>query len=170
MIEIIGITSIILGIFWLLKLTINNKPITFLKLTNKKSSFYINNEGKYVISTVKGQFITILNGFKIVINQNFKTNSDLIINELKIRNKTFNKWHIGVEFLEFKITNAGSYNILIENTNKLIVKEPRFASKSRILDKINTDDIELAIGKYYPFYYRILAILLIIIGIVSFIL
>ncbi len=166
MIELIGIISILVGIFWMLKLTINNKPIVFLKLAGKETSFYINQEGKYAISTVKGKFITILNGFKIIINQNFKSNSDLIINELKIRNKTINKWHIGVEFLQFEIIDTGSYNILIENANKLIVKEPRFASKSRILDKIKTDDIELAIEKYYPFYHRILAVLLIIIGII----
>ncbi len=51
MIELIGIISILVGIFWMLKLTINNKPIVFLKLAEKVTSFYINQEGKYELGT-----------------------------------------------------------------------------------------------------------------------
>jgi len=168
-IEIITIILIIFGFVIFLKLTFYNNPIIFFKLidNDKDVSFYINNPGKYAISTVKGKFVTITNGFKIRINQNFKSSSDLLIQELKIRNKTYTKWHIGIEFLSFKIIDEGSYSLKIEGADNLIVKEPRFATKQRILDEIKKDEIELAIEKYYPFYHRIFAVILIIIGLVG---
>ncbi len=165
-IELIAIISIFIGVIWTLKLTINNKPIKFFKPTDKNVSFYINRTGKYAISTVKGKFVTILNGFRILISKNFKSNSNLDINELKLRNKTYNKWHIGVEFLIFDIKETGSYQLNIENDNKLVVKTPRFATNFRILDEVEKDEIEFAIEKYYPFYQRMIATLFMIIGLI----
>lgn len=166
MIGNIGMILIFIGIIWLVKLTINNKPISYIKLTEKEKSFYFNDEGKYAISTVKGRFVTMLDEFRIIIAQNFKSNADLPIDKLKMTNRTYNKWHIGIEFLVFQIKESGSYRIGVENPEKLIVKEPRFASKGRIHDRIDINEIELAIEKYFPFYYRIFAVLLIVTGVI----
>ena len=165
MVEYIGILLILLGLYWLYKLTINNKPVLFFNFTDNEKSVYINNIGNYAVSTVKGRFITIQKGFKISIKNSYINKSNVVSKELKIRNKTYNKWHIGVEFLKFNISEQGQYTIKVENPNNLIVKEPRFFTKSRVLDIIEPNDVELALEKYYPFYYRILAALIVITGI-----
>lgn len=160
-----GIILIFSGILWLLKISLKNKPITIFGLTDRNISIYFNNTGKFSVSTVKGRFVEIGNGFKLNIIQNFKNSNPLITKKLKFGIRTFIKNHFGSEFIKFRINEPGSYKIELEKIDKLIVKEPRFGTK-RVKDRIETSEIELAIIKFYPFWHRLISIMSISFGII----
>ena len=161
----LGASLIILSILWLLKISIKNKAISIFGLIENDKTIYFQSSGKFSISTVKGRFVEVKNGFNVLITQNFKNSIPLTTQNLKFGIRTYINFHVGNEFLRFDVSESGSYKIEIENPEFLIVKEPKFGAK-RVKERIETSEIELAVIKFYPFWHRLVSISMILGGLV----
>ncbi len=151
------------GVKWTLK-SFKTKEIICFPLNEKEKEFEIINIGLFTFSVLGGGYVNNSGNFLATIKS--KDNQKRIdLKENYIKTRFRKNWKIGVEFLQFKISNTGFYKVEIKNPEDLIVKKSMLKIKQIFQSPLPVENIEILIKETIPTRKKLFGIIFLVLGV-----
>ncbi|SFU65406.1 hypothetical protein SAMN05216480_111123 [Pustulibacterium marinum] len=159
----IGLTMTFFGVKWTVT-SFKAKEISCFPFNNLKKEFEIKRPGQYTLSIIGGGFVGNTSNFHISVKT--KDHQKIVDYEENFMRPRFRKnGKIGVEYLQFKISDSGLYKVEIENPEDLIVKKSIVKTKQFFQAPLAVENIEISIGETIPISKKLFGIIFLVLGV-----
>ncbi len=161
--SLIGFTLTFFGVKWTYR-SFKAKEIVGFPLIMKEQEFEISKPGLFALCIIGGGHVKNSGNFRVlIINTIDQKVIDLKENFMKPR---FRKnWKIGVEILNFKVSNSGHFKVQIENAEDLIVKKSMLITERFFQSSLSIRNIEVMIKETIPVSKRLFGIIFLVVGV-----
>lgn len=154
---------IFVGAKWTFKL-FKAKEIIVFPLIELKKEFEIKKPGLYTLCIIGGGYVKNSGSFRALVK--CKDTQEIIdIKENFIQPRFPKNWKMGVDYLQFKISNYGIYKVEIENAKDLIVKKSMLKAKQIFQSPLPVENIEISIKETIPIGKKLFGIVFLVLGV-----
>jgi hypothetical protein len=160
---LIGLTMTFFGAKWTFK-SFKSKEIIGFPLNELEKEFEIIKPGLFTLCIIGGGYVNNTGSFRALVKR--KENQKVIDLKENFMKPRFRKnWKMGVEYLQFKISNSGLYNVEIENAEDLIVKKSMLKTKQIFQSRLPIENIEVSIKETIPIGKKLFGIIFLVLGV-----
>lgn len=154
---------IFFGAKWTFK-SLKAKEIIGFPLAEREKEFEIKNAGLFTLCIIGGGYVNNSGSFRVQIKG--KDNQRTVyLKENFIKPKFRKNWKMGVEYLQFNISNYGLYKVEIGNPEDLIVKKSMLKIKRMFQSPLPIENIEILIKETVPISKKLFGIIFLVLGV-----